>query len=101
MLPDFATEEIAETVSECAARGVELKWFGRTEPVGFTSRYANWKYFDQQSCPQTDGALATLLDMRLPLTFSLSDCEKIAHIIVDTASRIWDGETRQKGGANV
>ena len=101
MLPEFAAEEVAETVSECAARGVELKWFGRTEPVGFTSRYVNWKYFDRQNCPQTDRVLAKLLDMRLPLTFSLSDCEKIAHIAVDAASRVRDGGTKQKGELNV
>ena len=101
MLPGFTAEEIAETVSECAARGVELKWFGRTEPVGFTSRYVNWKYFDRQKCPQTDKILAVLLDMRLPLTFSLSDCRKIANIIVDVVSRTDDGRTMQKGGANV
>ena len=101
MLPEFAAEEVEETVSECAARGVELKWFGRTEPVGFTSRYVNWKYFDRQNCPQTDRVLAKLLDMRLPLTFSLSDCEKIAHIAVDAASRVRDGGTKQKGELNV
>ena len=101
MLPEFAAKEVEETVSECAARGVELKWFGRTEPVGFTSRYVNWKYFDRQNCPQTDRVLAKLLDMRLPLTFSLSDCEKIAHIVVDAASRVWGGGTKQKGEVNV
>lgn len=101
MLRGFTAEEIEETVSECAARGVELKWFGRTEPVGFTSRYVNWKYFDRQNCPQTDKVLAALLDMRLPLTFSLSDCRKIANIIVDAVGRIDDGRTMRKGGANV
>jgi len=101
MLPEFSAEEIAETVSECAARGVELKWFGRAEPVGFTSRYVNWKYFDRQNCPQTDEVLATLLDMRLPLTFSISECRKVANIIVDTAGRICDGAARRQGEANV
>ena len=101
MLPGFTAEEIAEAVSECSARGVELKWFGRKEPVGFTSRYVNWKYFDRQNCPQTDKVLAALLDMRLPLTFSLSDCRKIANIIVNAVSRIDDGRTIRKGDANV
>ena len=101
MLPGFTAEEMAEAVSECAARGVELKWFGRNEPVGFTSRYVNWKYFDRQNCPRTDEVLATLLDMRLPLTFLPSDCRKIANIIVDAVSRIEDGRTIRKGGADV
>ena len=28
----------------CEARGVALQWFGRADPVGFTSRYDSWRY---------------------------------------------------------
>ena len=28
----------------CAERGVEIKWFGAKEPVGFTSSWESWQY---------------------------------------------------------
>ena len=62
-------------------RGVELKWFGAAEPVGFTSRHDSWRYAAPQSLPQTDRVLAGLLDMRLPLTFTPEDACQIARII--------------------
>ncbi|MEZ5884888.1 MAG: aminotransferase, partial [Paracoccaceae bacterium] len=78
-IPDF--------VARCAARGVELKWFGAPEPQAFTSRHDSWRYAPPQSLPQTDRVLAGLLDMRLPLTFSTEDCALIARIIGEELSR--------------
>lgn len=83
LLPDWSGEAIQALVERCAARGVELKWFGAAAPVGFTSRHDSWRYLDRQEMPQTDRVLAGLLDMRLPLTFSLEDCAVIARIIAD------------------
>jgi hypothetical protein len=67
----------------CAARGVDLKWFGAAEPVAFTSRYDSWRYAPAQRLPKTDALLAGLVDMRLPLTFSVEDATLIAGIIRD------------------
>jgi dTDP-4-amino-4,6-dideoxygalactose transaminase len=73
-------------VAACAARGVELKWFGGAEPHGFTSRYDSWRYIqDQQTLPQTLAILATTFDLRIPLTFSVDDMGTIGDIIVDEA----------------
>jgi dTDP-4-amino-4,6-dideoxygalactose transaminase len=80
-LADWKPEAVQEVVARCLSRGVELKWFGAAEPVAFTSRYDSWRYAPAQSLPQTDRVLAGLLDMRLPLTFSLSDCALVARII--------------------
>ena len=74
---------IRELVKTCNARGVELKWFGDSEPVAFTSRYDSWRYLEQQSLPVTDRVLASLLDMRIPLTFSVEDCRLIGRIITE------------------
>lgn len=63
------------------ARGVQLKWFGAAEPVGFTSRHDSWRYMAAQKLPRTDAILARLIDMRLPLTFSVDDCRQIGAII--------------------
>lgn len=80
-LAGWKAEAVQEVVARCAARGVELKWFGAAEPVAFTSRYDSWRYAPAQSLPQTDRVLAGLLDMRLPLTFSPDDCALVARII--------------------
>ena len=65
--------------------GVELKWFGDDEPVAFTSNHKSWRYIKKQSLPKTDAILSGLFDMRIPLTFSLADCQHIADIIVACA----------------
>lgn len=72
--------------------GVELKWFGADEPVAFTSRYDHWGYAGGQSLPQTDRILAGLVDMRVPLTFSVEDCALIARIIRGEALAVGQGE---------
>ncbi|MEM9250519.1 MAG: DegT/DnrJ/EryC1/StrS family aminotransferase [Pseudomonadota bacterium] len=87
LLPGWSGPRVASFVSGCAARGVELKWFGAPDPVAFTSRYAHWAYATPPVLPKTDGILAGLIDLRLPLTFSLEDCGLIAAIIRDEALR--------------
>jgi dTDP-4-amino-4,6-dideoxygalactose transaminase len=83
LLPGFSPGEIGAVVEACRLRGVELKWFGAEEPVAFTSRYDSWRYAPAQRLPRTDAILAGLMDMRLPLTFSVSDAGLIAEIIRD------------------
>lgn len=92
LLRDWPDAAIAEVIRRCAARGVELKWFGGAEPVGFTSRYDSWRYADTPDLPQTDRVLKAILDMRLPLTFSLDDCALIARIIRAEVSAVYQAE---------
>jgi hypothetical protein len=80
-VPAFSPDQIDKLLKTTLERGVELKWFGADEPVAFTSRHDSWTYAGNQSLPQTDEVLATLIDMRLPLTFSLDDCHQIGRII--------------------
>ncbi|MEM6889820.1 MAG: aminotransferase class I/II-fold pyridoxal phosphate-dependent enzyme [Pseudomonadota bacterium] len=81
LLLDWAVDQIKEVIARCGARGVELKWFGASEPMAFTSRYDSWRYADTPAMPSTDRILAGIVDMRVPLTFSLEDCDLIARII--------------------
>jgi len=81
LLLDWDGGAIEEVLRRCAARGVDLKWFGGAEPTGFTSRYDSWRYAPSAPMPATDRILRGLVDMRLPLTFSLDDCAQIARII--------------------
>ncbi|HBM60314.1 MAG TPA: aminotransferase [Citreicella sp.] len=78
---DWPAPKVQALLARCAARGVELKWFGAAEPVAFTSRYDSWRYAPADPMPATDRILAAILDMRLPLTFSLDDCAQIARIL--------------------
>lgn len=91
-LPAFDRGKILEVVSRCAERGVQLKYFGEAEPQGYTSRYDSWQYLGEaEELPQTLNLLATLLDMRIPLTFSLDDCDLIANIIIDVILNVHKG----------
>ncbi|MEM9968677.1 MAG: DegT/DnrJ/EryC1/StrS family aminotransferase [Pseudomonadota bacterium] len=81
LLRDWTPTAVADVVGRCLARGVELKWFGNAEPVGFTSRYDSWHYAQPTALPNSDAVLAGVVDMRVPLTFSLADCAQIARII--------------------
>ena len=88
-LNDMDEETIKSFLQRCMDRGVELKWFGNKEPVGFTSAYSSWKYFgDLPALPNTDRILSTMCDMRIPLTFSEEDCETIVGIIKRVAQEI-------------
>jgi len=79
---DLDPAQVSDFIANCAARGVELKWFGGAEPHGFTSRYDSWRYIDGvQTLPQTLKILGTTFDLRIPLTFSVADMEIIGSII--------------------
>jgi len=76
--------DIPGFIEACGARGVEIKWFGAETPKAFTSRYDSWKYLGPQpDLQQTKAVLATTCDMRVPLTFTIEDCEQITRIVAD------------------
>lgn len=81
LLLDWAPDKVREVVTRCADLGVELKWFGAPEPQGFTSRYDSWRYAQSVPMPDSDRVLAGVLDVRIPLTFSVEDCSVIASIV--------------------
>lgn len=89
LLLDWSPERVNEVIARCADRGVELKWFGGAEPAGFTSRYDSWRYANAEPMPASDRILAGIVDMRLPLTFSLDDCALIARIIRAEVGAVW------------
>jgi len=89
LLLDWSDEKIDQVLTRCLARGVELKWFGGAEPSGFTSRYDSWRYAPSEPMPATDRVLKGIVDMRLPLTFSVGDCALIARIIREEVSSVF------------
>ncbi|GGD41327.1 DegT/DnrJ/EryC1/StrS family aminotransferase [Sinisalibacter lacisalsi] len=88
LLLDWVEAAVRAVLDGCGARGVQLKWFGAPEPQGFTSRYGHWHYAAHDALPRTDRVLAGLIDMRLPLAFSLDDCALIARIISEEVTRV-------------
>lgn len=94
LMPDATPDMMIQVVDRAKALGVELKWFGAVSPVGFTSNHQSWRYIPAQSLPKTDAILAGLVDMRIPLTFSLEDCAQVADIIAHVV-----GQVTQKGAA--
>ena len=92
LLLDWDAVAVGDVLARCAARGVELKWFGGAEPKGFTSRYDSWRYAPSSPMPSSDRVLAGIVDMRLPLTFSLDDCAQLARIIRAEVSTVYQGQ---------
>ncbi|GLQ26991.1 DegT/DnrJ/EryC1/StrS family aminotransferase [Sulfitobacter pacificus] len=91
LLQGWSATNVEAVLARCLKRGVELKWFGGAEPVGFTSRYDSWRYVDAPAMPKSDVVLAGIVDMRVPLTFSLEDCALIARIIKAEVSAVYQG----------
>ena len=81
LLLDWSDSAVNDVINRCLSRVVELKWFGGAEPSGFTSRYDSWRYAPSERMPESDRVLKGIVDMRLPLTFSVEDCALIARII--------------------
>lgn len=85
---ELGPERIPAFTAAMAERGVEIKWFGADEPVGFTSRFDSWRYLGNlPDLPRTRAVLSTTCDLRVPLTFSLEDCETIAAIARDEIAK--------------
>ena len=75
-------DQMPDFIAACAAQGVELKWFGESQPKAFTSRYDSWHYINPMPhLPSTLEALDRTLDLRVPLTFDDEDCLLIGAVI--------------------
>ncbi len=82
-------QKIADVLDACSARGVDIKWFGRPAPHGFTSTWRHWEYVDElQSLPETGELLKTVCDMRIPLSLAEDDCRLIADTLADAISGV-------------
>jgi dTDP-4-amino-4,6-dideoxygalactose transaminase len=82
------TEQLQTLSDHCTERGVAIKWFGRNEPLGYTSQYHHWQYLEPQDLPETRDILATTCDMRIPLSLTEAHCNTIAAIISDELSSL-------------
>jgi len=97
LLLDWSESAVQNVITRCLQRGVELKWFGAAEPVAFTSRYDSWRYAPSRPMPESDRILASIVDMRVPLTFSRQDCALIARIIRGEVAAVYQSRTKIPG----
>ncbi|MCP4962480.1 MAG: histidinol dehydrogenase [Actinomycetia bacterium] len=92
------SSQMADWIDIAGSHGVHVKWFGRGEPVGFTSNFDHWRFaaeqtVQRQGLQRTQHVLSGLCDMRIPLAMTRSDAADIASIIrgaldlTETASR--------------
>ena len=89
-LTDTDMASVENFLNTCAERGVEIKWFGAKEPIGFTSSWESWQYVkDFQPLSNTKKILDFMCDFRVPLTFSMDDCKTIAAVIRQVAGEIF------------
>ncbi|TGQ40544.1 MULTISPECIES: DegT/DnrJ/EryC1/StrS family aminotransferase [unclassified Mesorhizobium] len=85
----IASDTAVKFLAMLGDSGVELKWFGSPEPTGYTSAHTSWRYIAPQKLPATERILSGLFDMRIPLSFSVEDCDQIAHLIIEKGSQIF------------
>ena len=79
--PGLRAEAMERFVALVGDHGVSVKWFGRSQPLGFTSRFDHWRYADEQSLPATAAVLQGVCDMRIPLTMTADDADLIVEIL--------------------
>ena len=82
-IPNISKKDAKSFIKKNKEFGVELKWFGNDNPIGFTSNHKSWKYISQQKLEKSDHILSSLFDLRIPLTFSPEDCLLISEIIIE------------------
>ncbi len=90
-IPNASYEQFKDFLAKTAERGVSIKWFGDSVPRGFTSAYTSWRYYEELEnleLPNTLRILATMCDIRLPLTFNTEDIDIIVQIIKEIATEL-------------
>ena len=88
-LEGLSCSEIEGVVATAKARGLPIKWFGAAEQAGFTSAPRHWNYVGEQGALQrTHRVLATLCDIRTPVSLTDEECDLIAAIVLDAIEAV-------------
>ena len=81
-LPGLSAPRIEAVLAHAKSRGVAIKWFGAPEQIGFTSAPRHWHYAGEQGeLARTHAILATLCDIRTPVSLTDDECDLIATIV--------------------
>ena len=74
-------DEIITALAAAESLGLNIKWFGDSQPRGFTSNYHHWNYLSKQEMENTDAVMKGLLDIRLPSHLNEQQCKDIIAIL--------------------
>lgn len=81
-LPGLSAPQIEAVIGHSKSRGVAIKWFGAAEQAGFTSAPRHWRYAGEQGdLARTHAVLASLCDIRTPVSLTDDECDLIAAIV--------------------
>jgi dTDP-4-amino-4,6-dideoxygalactose transaminase len=93
-LPGLAPDEIDRFLALARDRGLPIKWFGAGRQTGFTSVPRHWRYAPGQTgLDDTHRILATLCDIRTPVSLTDEDCDVIATIVRESLEAVVCGST--------
>lgn len=85
----FSPSDMEAFLALAKARGVPIKWFGAERQIGFTSAPRHWRYAgDQGALEATHGVLASLCDIRTPVTLTDEECDLIGEIVRDALETV-------------
>ncbi|WP_296578762.1 DegT/DnrJ/EryC1/StrS family aminotransferase [Phreatobacter sp.] len=99
-LPGLSMDEIIAALAACKARGLPVKWFGGARQVGFTSAPRHWRYAgDQGPLTATHQVLASLCDIRTPVTLTDEECDLIGDIVCEAIETVVRASAWPRKGA--
>jgi dTDP-4-amino-4,6-dideoxygalactose transaminase len=97
----FSPADMDTFLARTKARGLPIKWFGAPRQAGFTSAPRHWRYAGAQGpLDQTHRVLATLCDIRTPVTLTDADCDLIATIVREEIDEIAVAPATGRGTEN-
>jgi len=76
--------QIEAVIADSTAHGVPIKFFGGSNPEGFTSRAPHWEYVAPQPLPRSEAILSRLCDIRLPLGLSDAQADTLADVVLQS-----------------
>jgi dTDP-4-amino-4,6-dideoxygalactose transaminase len=93
-VPSFDAHAMSRMLAFAKGRGLPIKWFGAADQIGFTSAPRHWGYAgDQGPLDRTHQVLATLCDLRTPVTMTDAECDLAADIIRAAIESVISGQT--------
>ena len=94
----LSATEIEAVLAAAKARGLPIKWFGAPDQIGFTSAPRHWRYAgDQGALARTHAVLATLFDIRTPVSLTDDECDLIATIVRESIEAAVQASSRATG----
>jgi dTDP-4-amino-4,6-dideoxygalactose transaminase len=97
-IPALSSSQIEAFLKIAKARGLPVKWFGAREQIGFTSAPHHWHYAGaQEDLAKTHAILASLMDIRTPISLSDEECDLIAEIVRDSIDGVLETGSNQPG----